>query len=349
MSETSEDRTETATPKRLQTAREDGDLPLSRELPMLLAVGAGLAVLAAQLHAGPTTPSAWLTHALSHADGNASASGAFFADALLWSVIPVATAAAAAMASATFLQTGFLLRTAALQPDIGRVSPLKGLKRLFGIETLAGAAKAVGKLAVLVWAFWFAMGRVVPLLVTAPLWQPGQLYRHIAQLSTSLVLLLLGAQAVIAGADILFVRLRYARRLRMSRHEVREEAKDTDGNPQVKQRLRQLTRARARRRMMAAIPRAAVIVTNPTHYAIALNYERGGRGAPRVVAKGADEIATRIRELAREHRIPLVANPPLARALYRIEIDTEIPAEHFKAVAEIIAYVWRLRSRPGRL
>jgi flagellar biosynthetic protein FlhB len=97
------------------------------------------------------------------------------------------------------------------------------------------------------------------------------------------------------------------------------------------------------------VPRATVVVTNPTHYAVALVYERGGRGAPRLVAKGADELAARIRELAREHRVPLVANPPLAQALYRIDIDTEIPAEHFKAVAEIIAYVWRLRSRRGRL
>ncbi len=101
--------------------------------------------------------------------------------------------------------------------------------------------------------------------------------------------------------------------------------------------------------MMAAVPRATVVVTNPTHYAVALAYERGARGAPRLVAKGADEIASRIRDLARAHRIPLVANPPLARALYRVDIDTEIPAEHFKAVAEIIAYVWRLRSRRPRL
>jgi flagellar biosynthetic protein FlhB len=164
-----------------------------------------------------------------------------------------------------------------------------------------------------------------------------------------LILLLLGAQAAIAGADLLVVRLRYARRQRQSRHELKEEQKSTEGNPQIKQKLRQIARARAKRRMMAAVPKATVVVTNPTHYAVALAYERGGRGAPRVTAKGADEIAARIRELAQEHRIPIVANPPLARALYRIDIDTEIPSEMFRAVAEVIAYVWRLRNRAGRL
>jgi flagellar biosynthetic protein FlhB len=134
----------------------------------------------------------------------------------------------------------------------------------------------------------------------------------------------------------------------MSREEVRQEAKESDGNPHVKRRLKQIRMARARRRMLAAVPTATVIVTNPTHYAIALSYDRMKGGAPRVVAKGVDEIAARIREVATEHRVPLVSNPPLARALYRVELDAEIPAEHFKVVAEIIAYVWRLRGRVAR-
>jgi flagellar biosynthetic protein FlhB len=139
-----------------------------------------------------------------------------------------------------------------------------------------------------------------------------------------------------------------ARKLRMSRQEQKDEHKESDGNPQVKARLRQLARSRARKRMMTAVPKAAVVITNPTHFAVALAYERGTKGAPRLVAKGADEVAERIREIAREHRVPVVANPPLARALFRIEIDTEIPSEHFKAVAEIIAYVWRMRAKVAR-
>ncbi len=133
--------------------------------------------------------------------------------------------------------------------------------------------------------------------------------------------------------------------MRMSRQELADEHKQTEGDPAHKAKLRALRRARARRRMMAAVPTATVVITNPTHYAVALAYERGGQGAPRVVAKGMDEVAARIRALAAEHRVPLVANPPLARALHRVDVDSEVPAEHFKAVAEIIAYVWRLRGQ----
>jgi flagellar biosynthesis protein FlhB len=143
---------------------------------------------------------------------------------------------------------------------------------------------------------------------------------------------------------VLYVRFRHLRGLRMSRQEVREEHKELEGDPQIKARIKQIRFHRARKRMLAAVPRATVVVTNPTHYAVALAYDRARGGAPRVVAKGVDSMAARIRELAQDNRVPLVANPPLARALYRVELDTEIPAEHYKAVAEIIAYVWRLRG-----
>jgi len=131
----------------------------------------------------------------------------------------------------------------------------------------------------------------------------------------------------------------------MSREEIRDEHRELEGNPRIKGRIRQIRLQRARKRMMAAVPKATVVLTNPTHYAIALAYERTGSGAPRVVAKGIDEVAQRIRDLATRHNVPLVANPPLARALYRVELDREIPVEHYKIVAEIIAYVWRLRGQ----
>ena len=133
----------------------------------------------------------------------------------------------------------------------------------------------------------------------------------------------------------------------MSRHDILEEQKETEGDPRVKARLRQIRNFRARKRMLAAVPKATVVITNPTHYAVALAYDRAKHAAPRVVAKGVDTLAARIREVAEANRVPLVANPPLARALYRVELDADIPAEHYQAVAEIIAYVWRLgRQRP---
>ena len=131
----------------------------------------------------------------------------------------------------------------------------------------------------------------------------------------------------------------------MSRQDILEEQKETEGDPRVKARLRQIRTLRARKRMLAAVPKATVVITNPTHYAVALAYDRAKNAAPRVVAKGVDTLAVRIREAAEANRVPVVANPPLARALYRVEVDADIPAEHYQAVAEIIAYVWRLGGR----
>jgi flagellar biosynthetic protein FlhB len=156
----------------------------------------------------------------------------------------------------------------------------------------------------------------------------------------------LAAQAGIAALDLLWVHLRHSRSLRMSRHDILEEHKETEGDPRVKARLKQIRMFRARKRMLAAVPKATVVITNPTHYAVALAYDRGRHAAPRVVAKGVDALAARIREVAEANRIPLVANPPLARALYRVELDADIPAEYYQAVAEIIAYVWRLGRPP---
>jgi flagellar biosynthetic protein FlhB len=151
----------------------------------------------------------------------------------------------------------------------------------------------------------------------------------------------------VAAADLMWVRFRHARDMRMSKQNVRDELKETEGNPHVKARIRRIRVMRARKRMMAKVPTATVVVTNPTHYAVALAYDRADNPAPRIVAKGLDSLAARIREVAEANGVPVVANPLLARALHRLDIDTEIPAEHYKAVAEIIAYVWRLR-RPGQ-
>jgi flagellar biosynthetic protein FlhB len=155
----------------------------------------------------------------------------------------------------------------------------------------------------------------------------------------------LAVQAVIAGFDLLWSRLRHAQQMRMSKEDVREEQREMEGDPKIKARIRQIRTQRARKRMLAAVPKATVVITNPTHYAIALAYDRTRNAAPRVVAKGVDSLAARIREVAEANKVPLVANPPLAHALYRVEVDTEIPAEHYQAVAEIIAYVWRLGQR----
>ena len=222
------------------------------------------------------------------------------------------------------------------------------MRRLFAPASLAEAARSVVKLALVGGASWMVLGEAIPLSLTAFTASPLAMLDHVRRLALRLVLMVLAAQALLAALDVLRARLSLAGRLRMSRQEVREEHRESEGDPQIKARIRRLRAQRARRRMMAAVPRATVVVTNPTHYAVALAYERGGAGAPRVVAKGIDAMAARIRETAQRARVPLIANPPLARALWRIELDAEVPAELFQAVAEVIAAVWRLRAPRGR-
>jgi flagellar biosynthetic protein FlhB len=162
-----------------------------------------------------------------------------------------------------------------------------------------------------------------------------------------MLLVALGAFALLAAADVLLTRRRYLKQLRMSRQDVKEEMKESEGDPKVRARMRQLRETMGRQRMMAAVPTATVVITNPTHYAVALRYVPKESAAPRVVAKGVDRVAERIREAAREAGVPLLPNPPLARALWKLDVDTEIPPEHWEAVAEIIAFVMRPRGAPA--
>ena len=341
-----EEKSELPTQRRLQKAREEGRVAVSREMSMLAGLSAGIAAVGLQTDNGGVAR--WMAASL-QVTGQAGAQSLHAAAlAILSGIAPPALAAAGGFAAATLLQTGFLVRTASLQPDLSRINPIAGIKRLLGPQTLVQLIKSTAKLGVLGVCLVVAVRRVLPALPAEPFTTPGLLLHQLASQGKSLVLMMLGAQAAIAGADLLWERIHHAKELRMTFQEVRDEHKESEGNPLVKQRQRQLARSRARRRMMQAVPKASVVITNPTHYAVALAYEKGSNGAPRVVAKGADEVAARIRELARESRVPLVANPPLARALFRVELDTEIPAEHFKAVAEVIAFVWRLKNRTGR-
>jgi flagellar biosynthetic protein FlhB len=242
------------------------------------------------------------------------------------------------------LQTGGVLRLQALRPDFARLNPMTGLARLFGPKSAIEAGKSLLKLLVVGGAGALSLSHSLPLLAASLQRTPGSMAGVIASQVVHVILAMLGAHGVLTVLDVVRSRFSFAASLRMTRQELRDESKDNDGNPLMKSRLRRIRLQRSRRRMMAAVPKATVIVTNPTHYAVALVYERGQGGSPRVVAKGVDEMAARIREIAAESRVPLVANPPLARALYACKLDSEIPAEHFKVVAEIIAYVWRLKG-----
>ncbi len=341
-----EDKTEAASQQRLQRARDEGRVPLSREV-------AGLAVLtAAALVIGHVTPQAvhavtmMLADLLADADRLTPMDGVRIAlRAVLLVAGPFAVAAALAGPLSVMAQTGFMVRPSTIRPDVSRISPLAGLGRVFGTRNLMMAAMSLLKLVVVGGAGAMTLSGVLPDLFGALGWTPGLLADRTARQVMGVLTAMLLAQGAIAALDVLRLRLRHNASLRMTRQEQRDEARENDGDPHVKGRLKQLRRQRARRRMMAAVPKATVVVTNPTHYAVALAYDRASGGSPRIVAKGVDEVAARIRAVATASNVPLVANPPLARALYPRPLDSEIPAEHFKAVAEIIAYVWRLQGR----
>jgi flagellar biosynthetic protein FlhB len=234
-----------------------------------------------------------------------------------------------------------------LIPKFNRVSPLGGLKRIFSLEGLMQGVKGVAKIGIVGAAMAMALRPELTRLDTIVATETVGLLSVIQAAAVKMMFAVLIVMAFVAGLDYLFQYRRWMKRQRMSREELKEEFKQTEGNPEIKARIRQLRQARARRRMMAAVPKATVVITNPTHFAVALKYENGMK-APVVVAKGADELAFKIREVARENDVPIVENPPLARALHaQVEIDREIPEEHYKAVAEVIGFVMRLaRRRP---
>ncbi|CAG1772267.1 partial Flagellar biosynthetic protein FlhB, partial [uncultured bacterium] len=240
---------------------------------------------------------------------------------------------------------GWLLSTQALEPDFGRTNPMKGIARIFSTHGLAELGKAIAKSLVIgLVGYWVithywdeSLGLVTESLLSGT--------THMVQLIGWAFLTVTASMALIVAIDVPFQLWEYHRKLRMTKEEVRQEMKESEGDPQLKGRIRSMQREMARRRMMGEVPKADVIVTNPTHYAVALRYDEKSMRAPRVIAKGTYLLAERIRELGVENNIPVLRTPPLARALYKhAELDQEIPTALFAAVAEVLAYVYQLRS-----
>ena len=253
---------------------------------------------------------------------------------------------------ASLIQNGFVLSHEQIKPKLEKLSLAKGFKRLFSLRALSEFAKGLAKLAI--------VGSVVAVLLwperdTIPSLAGIEVIAFLGLVKDLALRVLIGVLAVmtvIAGLDFLFQRYQHMKQLRMSKQDLKDEFKQTEGDPMIKARLRQIRGERARQRMMAAVPEADVVVTNPTHFAVALRYRPGEDSAPRLTAKGVDSLALRMRALAEEHKVPVLANPPLARALHKgVELDQQVPVEHYKAVAEIIGYVMRLKGKkiPGQV
>jgi flagellar biosynthetic protein FlhB len=264
---------------------------------------------------------------------------------LIGGAAPLALAMLAAF-GAGYLQFGLILSGESLIPSLDKISPLAGLKRIFSLRSVSELLKGMLKLGIVgSIAFWILMPSIgdVHKLVGMEM---VQLVAIIRQLLDHLLIAVLAALVAITLADVIYQRYEHTKQLRMSRQELKDEQRESEGDPLIKGRLRQLRMERARKRMMAEVPKADVVVTNPTHYAVALRYEQNEMSAPKVIAKGADTLAQKIREIATEHNIPVIENPPLARGLYAsVEIDQEVPPEFYKAVAEVIGYIYKIKRK----
>jgi flagellar biosynthetic protein FlhB len=250
---------------------------------------------------------------------------------------------------ASAVQTGFLWAPKKIKPELRKISIIAGVKRVFGTRAMIEFAKGLIKLAIVAVV---AGGLALPYLKDLELFPFLDVVQTLDRVQQTTLLLMAGTVAVmtvIAGLDFFYQKYSNHQQMKMTKQEVRDEYRQQEGDPMIKSRIRQLRMERARSRMMAAVPQADVVITNPTHYAVALEYKMDTMPAPKLIAKGIDKVAFRIREVAEENDVPVVENAPLARALYAtVELDEEIPEEHYKAVAEVIGYVMRLKGKMPR-
>ena len=344
-------RTEPPTQRRLEKARQEGPFPAARELVSALQFAVFVALVAAgggRWFAGLEQTARELFSRPPAADCTAAT-----VTRLAWQIAarhlgPPALAGMALVAATLLFRlvtTRFGLSLKKLAPDLGRLNPLSRLRELPG-QNLASLAQAVVLVPLFGWAVYAIARNQLDGFLRLPLAAVESGARLVAGTVVELLWKAAGLFLVFGCADLFRQVRRYRRDLRMSKQEIREEVKESEGNPQMKARIRRLQRERARRRMMKDVPSATAVVVNPTHYAVALRYRMDSMAAPLVVAKGRNYLAQRIRQKAVEHQVPIVENPPLAQALYKsVEVGQEIPPHLYRAVAEILAYIFRLMQR----
>jgi len=344
-------KTEDPSQKKLDDARKRGDVVKSQEVNnwfMLAGSGALFAMMAAPT-AGSLANS--LKALLANADRfeiGGPALGAFFNN-LAFTILGVALVPLAVLAAcgivANLIQHRPLLSLEPIVPKLSKISPMEGAKRLFSREAVVNFVKGLVKLGLVAGVIAAVLWPERDRLETMVTLDPGLILPDFQQLGLKVFGAVLAVVTIIALADFVYQRNRWWTRLKMTVQEVRDEYKQMEGSPEVKGRIRRIRNERGRQRMMQAVPNATVVITNPTHFAVALKYDRS-MSAPLCLAKGADDVAFRIRELAREHDVPIVENPPLARALFAsVDVDEAIPTEHFKAVAQVIGFVMQMNRK----
>ena len=345
------EKTEDPSEKKLRDAHQKGNVAKSQEVNswfMMLAATLAIAIFANGMGTSLTKGlHAFLAKAHDFAlDGT---SMPIIMEGVLWVIweaiyLPFLLFIIAAISS-NLIQHGLIFSTESIQPKLSKISPLAGFKRLFSIMSLVNFSKSLFKLTLVTVVIGGIMWPKRDSLDVMVSMDPAAILPHVKNIGLQILVTVVVVYSVIAVLDYAYQRQQWWNKLKMTMQEVKDEHKQQEGDPAIRSRIRQIRLERGRKRMMAAIPDANVIITNPTHFAVALKYEKG-MGAPVCLAKGIDALALKMRTLGEELNIPIVENPPLARALHSsVEIDEEIPPEHYKAVAEVIGYIMRLRDK----
>lgn len=349
-----ESKTEEATPQKLEEARKKGDVAKSADVaPALSLLGAAGVIIMGGGYFATTIGEALipfiasphqLIGALEAGAGVELGANVLLAVAPFLGAVMLATIMGGV--GGNVFQSGFMMTGEKLKPKWDKVSPMAGFKRIFGPDGLMQFAQTFAKLIAVSVICWMVLKPHAREFESMAAMSPAVILPLSRDLAVTLMAAVLVFLGLGAGADYIWQKMRFAKRQRMTKEEVKEEFKNTEGDPHIKAKLKQIRMQRSRQRMMANVPRATVIVTNPTHYSVALRYEPDqGDPAPICVAKGVDAVALRIREVAREHQVPIVENVPLARALYAaVDLDETIPREHFEAAAKVIGFVMQKRK-----
>lgn len=352
MAEHDSDKTEQATPKRQQDAREKGQVAKSQEIPSVAVLLMGAAML---YFIFPRVYSNFLdlTSNILSSSGTVEITqdniypfGAGVLKRVFFTIVPFLLMVTVAGAASNILQIGFIFSMQSLEIKLSRINPAEGLNRIFSLHSIADMIKAILKIAIIGYTAYILIRREFGNFPTLMDMDVEAILSYIVWLTLRLVIWTGAILVMLAALDFGFRKWEHQKSLRMTKQEIKEEFRQAEGDPLIKARIKSLQREMARKRMMADVPKADVIITNPTHLAVAISYKNGEMRAPRVVAKGAGIIAEKIREIAKAHAVVIVENKPLAQTLYKVvEIGEEVPTNLYKAVAEILAYVYRLKRR----
>ena len=350
--ESSGEKTEKATPRRLEKAREEGQVAKSTEITttfMLIVMFAAIKFLGPMMLEHITNIFFGVSHMFDMQEmtiRNAMAIYDFLAKEMIWILGPLMAASVFVALITNILQVGFKVTAKPLQPKLSNISPINGLKRLFSLKTIVELIKSIFKIGIILFIVYLALKDYETLIFQFYSLPVFEAYGIIMNIAIDVGIKIGAFFLVVAVIDYVYQRYSLAKKLRMTKQEIKDEYKMTEGNPEIKSRIRQRMREASMRRMMQDLPKADVIITNPTHFAVAIVYDEAMGNAPVVLAKGADLLAARIKAKAAELSIDIIENKPLARALYyTVEIGDEVPPDLYQSVAEVLAFVYNLKNR----